>query len=86
MRKHGSKDPIKYQVKKAQFPTAVYWSDHDWFATPEDVKHSVLKHLPNVIDAAQVPAKMFNHVDFLYANHIKSVLYDRVVSTINKFR
>ncbi len=83
--RYGSIKPIEYVLEAASFPTAVYWSDNDLFATPQDVRNEVLARLPNVVDEAQVPAQDFNHVDFYYGRNLSHLLNHRVIEIMQKF-
>ncbi|KAL0123906.1 hypothetical protein PUN28_006026 [Cardiocondyla obscurior] len=42
------------------------------------------KRLPNVV-TKKVPYKLFNHVDFLWAIEVKTLLYDNVLELLQKF-
>jgi hypothetical protein len=41
------------------------------------------KKLPNLIGTFQVKLKSFNHLDFLWAIDVDSLVYDEVIAQIN---
>lgn len=43
------------------------------------------KRLPNVLLTEEVPYKPFNHVDFMWAIDVKTLLYDRMFELMQKF-
>lgn len=40
--------------------------------------------LPNIVTVEAVPDGHFTHLDFLYGNHLKTLLLDRLMEVITK--
>lgn len=49
----------------------------------QDVE-ALVGELPNVVDQFLVEYQYFNHLDFLLAKNVKSLVYDRVISVIQR--
>ena len=45
----------------------------------------VLKTVPNVVRNYKVPLDDFNHLDFLYAEHVVDLLYKVVIDDLSKY-
>lgn len=41
--------------------------------------------LPNCVEKYKVPFKKFNHIDFMYAKDIKTLLYDRLFALLREY-
>jgi hypothetical protein len=41
--------------------------------------------LPNLLGKFQVPLKSFNHLDFLWAIDVESLVYDKVIGFIESY-
>ncbi|XP_066998921.2 lipase 3 [Anabrus simplex] len=80
---YGSVVPPQYDLKKITAPVALMYGQNDFLADPEDVA-TLKEELPNVISYYKVKDDQFNHVDFMWATHAKTLLYDEVVSVMNK--
>lgn len=77
--------PPPYDVSKTTLPVALYYSQHDWYATPKDVKR-LTEQLPNVVEFYEVEDKKFTHFDFVWGYNTVKVLYREVVRVMNKYR
>lgn len=83
-KRYKQKTPPSYDLKKITAPIALLYSANDMIATEESVLE-LGKRLPNVVLIQEVPHKLFNHLDFLAAINVKTLLYDRVLELIKKF-
>ncbi|GAB0092452.1 Lipase [Sergentomyia squamirostris] len=81
---YGSFSPPDYPVERITAPIALHFSDNDWLAAVEDV-HKLRVRLPNLIGAFRVPMAEFNHLDFCWAINVRNLLYNRVISLIDRF-
>ncbi|CAG5074853.1 Similar to Lip3: Lipase 3 (Drosophila melanogaster) [Cotesia congregata] len=70
---YNSLIPPDYQLEKISTPIALYSSDNDWLATPEDVDLLRAK-LPNIVVDYKVEGRVFNHYDFLWGNSAPDIL------------
>jgi hypothetical protein len=43
------------------------------------------KHLQNPVGSFKVPLSEFNHLDFLWGNDAKTLVYDYVIELMNKY-
>ncbi|KAF2359430.1 Alpha/Beta hydrolase fold [Trinorchestia longiramus] len=78
LRRYGTRVPPQYKLEKITCPVAIMWSQNDIIVTPQDVAKTV-RRLPNVILNYKVPHPTFNHVDFLFADVARELVYDPIV-------
>jgi lysosomal acid lipase/cholesteryl ester hydrolase len=80
---HGQLTPPLYDLSRISTPIYMYHSTNDWMATPEDV---ALLHaeLPNVALKYLVSMPEFNHMDFVWAINVRSLLYNRVIQSMRE--
>lgn len=74
---YGSLSPPSYNLRNVRAPVALHYSANDWLAEPVDVEE-LHQSLPNVIGKFLVPDPLFNHLDFVWAIDVRTLLYDRV--------
>ncbi|XP_037042421.1 lipase 3-like [Bradysia coprophila] len=74
---YGSINPPAYNLRNIRAPVALHYSANDWLAEPVDVEE-LHQGLPNVIGKFLVPDPLFNHLDFVWAIDVRTLLYDRV--------
>lgn len=82
-RVYGSSQPPQYQMHKVQVPVALYYSDDDWLAHPQDVAR-LEKELPNVKDSYKVAEPHFNNMDFQFSKKAPKAIYNRLIESIQK--
>ncbi|KAL0123903.1 hypothetical protein PUN28_006026 [Cardiocondyla obscurior] len=82
-RRYKQKTPPSYDVKKISAPINIFYSENDMIVTEKNILE-LDKRLPNVV-TKKVPYKLFNHVDFLWAIEVKTLLYDNVLELLQKF-
>lgn len=83
MQMYNSKVPPKYHLERVTSPVALFYSTQDWLSNITDI-NVLRKILPNVIDAYLVPDKKFNHVDFIYAKDLKTLIFSRLSELLCK--
>ncbi|KAL1375208.1 hypothetical protein pipiens_004723 [Culex pipiens pipiens] len=66
-------DPPDYNLTNVRAPVAIYYGLNDQLTHPEDVGR-LAQELPNVVAMNQLPNASFNHMDFLVAANVRSVL------------
>lgn len=81
---YGRTEPPAYNVTKITAPTAAYYAKNDFFAAVTDVQ-KLIKQLPNVVVDHLVENKLFNHLDFILAKDVKSLLFDDVIANVKKY-
>ncbi|XP_067622835.1 lipase 3-like isoform X2 [Eurosta solidaginis] len=75
--------PPEYDLSKVKVPVALYYSMNDMLVSTTGVDR-LARELPNVIDKYLVPMEKFNHLDFLWAIDVKSLVYNRLVRNIRR--
>lgn len=70
--------PPEYSLKNCTARVAIIYSDHDTLTFARDVLR--LPHeLPNLMAIKRVEDDTFNHIDFVWANDAKELVYDYVI-------
>lgn len=82
--KYGSITPPEYPVERIRCPIALHYSDNDWLAAVRDVD-TLANRLNTLIGKFRVPEAKFNHLDFQWAVDAKTLLYDRIMSLMDRF-
>ncbi|XP_046394878.1 lipase 3-like [Ischnura elegans] len=83
MKRYGKATPPEYNVSAIQPPVSLHYSDNDWLANVDDVDQ-LYHQLPNALGKHRVPLPQFNHLDFLWAKDVKTLLYDSLLDLIHK--
>lgn len=81
---YHQENPPEYDVSLIKTPVALLWAPNDHYADPEDVD-VLQKKLKSVISSYQVPDPQFNHIDFIMAVNANRLVYDRILSLLNKY-
>uniref|UniRef100_A0AAR5QJB3 Protein spaetzle n=1 Tax=Dendroctonus ponderosae TaxID=77166 RepID=A0AAR5QJB3_DENPD len=81
---YGTPEPPTYNVSQITAPVAAYYAKNDFLASIEDVE-KLLGELPNIADEYLVESEKFSHLDFFLGKHTRNVLYERVLSVIQKY-
>lgn len=79
---YGKTSPPKYDLSKVTAPVAMFYGDNDNFASEKDV-NALYYVLPTVVKKMKI--KTFNHLDFLWAIQVPTLLYNNVISLIERF-
>lgn len=75
--------PPDYDLNKVKVPVALYYSVNDMLVSTTGVDR-LARELPQVIDKYLVPMEKFNHLDFLWAIDVKTLVYNRLVRNIRR--
>ncbi|XP_029707755.2 lipase 1 [Aedes albopictus] len=84
IQRYGTKKPPVYNLKLVTASILVYYGLNDWLVHPQDVL-DLVKVLPRVIAAKQVADERFNHIDFVVAKNVRSLLYDQVIEAMEEY-
>lgn len=74
---YGRDTPPDYNLKNCIAKIAIIYSDADVLIPVEDVLR-LTKILPNVSRVHRVADKTFNHMDFMWAQDVKELVYDHI--------
>ncbi|PSN56926.1 Lipase 3 [Blattella germanica] len=75
--RYGQITPPDYNLNAITAPITLFYGDNDLFTDPEDILPLSIA-LPNA-KAHHVNFKLFNHMDFLWANDVKSLVNNEVI-------
>ncbi|KAM7353575.1 lipase 3-like isoform 2-T3 [Cochliomyia hominivorax] len=81
--KYNRMTPPDYDLSKVKVPVALYYSMNDMLVSTTGVDR-LARELPQVIDKYLVPMEKFNHLDFLWAIDVKTLVYNRLVRNIRR--
>ncbi|KAI4500663.1 hypothetical protein M0802_004255 [Mischocyttarus mexicanus] len=76
--------PPTYKVNKIVAPVALIYGINDVLTSEKSVK-VLTKKLSNVVTCEAVPYKNFGHLDFIIANDVKSLVFDRILQLMKDF-
>ncbi|XP_055902274.1 lipase 3-like [Eupeodes corollae] len=79
---YGRFTPPEYNLSKVKVPIFLYYGDNDYLSHPVDV-HRLMSYLPNLKKAFRVPDKDWNHLDYLWANNVKEMIFDKILENVN---
>lgn len=83
--RYGQIYPPVYRLAGHTAPVCLYHSTNDWMATPNDV-NLLANGLGNGLTLKYlIPQTAFNHMDFVWAINVRSLVYNRVVQEIAKY-
>ncbi|XP_068084387.1 lipase 3 [Anabrus simplex] len=83
-RRYGSREPPEYNLKMVTAPVAIHYGYTDEHNSEKDILR-VAAILPNVTEIRKVPAKYFNHLDFISHKRAKELLYDHIVNSLEEY-
>ena len=69
-------DKTLYNAAKVTAPMITFWGDNDWLADPVDVAWAE-SQFPNLKESVHIAH--FNHLDFLWAIHVKELVNDVIL-------
>jgi lysosomal acid lipase/cholesteryl ester hydrolase len=84
--RYGQLFPPTYRFTGHTAPVSFYHSTNDWMATPNDVNILYSRLGSSQVQLKYlVPQTAFNHMDFVWAMNVRSLVYDRVVQDMAKW-
>ncbi|OXU22918.1 hypothetical protein TSAR_015664 [Trichomalopsis sarcophagae] len=83
-KKYSSFTPPSYKFENVKVPVALHYAVNDWLSHPKDVE-KIYSKLPNPIGKFRVPHEKFNHLDFVWAKDVKTLLYNKVLSLLARY-
>ncbi|XP_069676695.1 lipase 1-like [Periplaneta americana] len=82
--KYGQHFPPDYEVKKITTPASLHYGEGDLIVNPKDAKH-LAEQLSHLVEITAVRAPKFNHIDFVFANQGKPLLYDHLLNLAEEY-
>lgn len=77
---YGQETPPLYNAGKVTAPIMItFWGDNDWLADPVDVAWAE-SQFPNLKESVHIAH--FNHLDFLWAIHVKELVNDVILANM----
>ncbi|KAG5881589.1 hypothetical protein JTB14_034809 [Gonioctena quinquepunctata] len=84
MDRYNSSIPPNFTLSEASAPIALYYSQNDFFVAVEDVE-KLAKELPNVVKKKLIEYKKFNHLDFIFAKDVNTLLNNDLLDHMRGF-
>ncbi|KAF5286549.1 hypothetical protein FQA39_LY16232 [Lamprigera yunnana] len=75
----------EYKLELVSAPVALHYGDGDALSSKED-EEILSRRLPNAVGIYKVPYKNYNHVDFMWGVDSKMLLYDHLLSLMERYR
>jgi len=82
--RYGTPTPPFYNITDIEVPIFSMYADNDWLANYIDVYRFNHK-LNNSIGMYEIPLKVFNHIDFLWAKDAPKLVYDKLIQVVKKY-
>ncbi|XP_059483957.1 uncharacterized protein LOC132201648 [Neocloeon triangulifer] len=80
---YGQHAPPQYDLSKITANIYLHYSENDWMSHPNDVTQ-LYNQLASCQGKFRVPLPEFNHLDFLWAIDVKTLLYNTIFSLLNR--
>lgn len=80
---YGSLLPPEYLLENITTPVILFYSNNDWISNNTDIEMMIEK-LPKVISTNVIDG--YSHLDFIFANNVKSMIYSKLVGLIKKYK
>ena len=74
--------PPIYAIAPMKIPTAIFWSQTDWLADPDDVKF-IFENIQSLVYKKLIPD--YNHLDFVWAISANKVIYEDLIAQMQKY-
>lgn len=82
LNRYGTAKPPSYNLNEISVPISLYYSNNDWWAALDDVDRLKGKLLNVQMSTFLVPNPKWGHIDFLWGNDARSVVYDKIVNNM----
>ncbi|KZC09174.1 Lipase 3, partial [Dufourea novaeangliae] len=84
MKQYGHIRPPKYNLDRIKMPVYIFYGSNDEFVSVKDI-NKLYNMMPNA-ERFLVPYKWFTHLDFMWAKNVDTMLYNRLVSLMERHR
>ncbi|XP_058118750.1 lipase 1-like [Anopheles ziemanni] len=80
---YGSETPPAYNLSLATVPVVIYYGLNDWMIHPRDVIR-LKNELANLVSINAVEDPNFNHLDFVLAKQVRSLVYEKILRDLEQ--
>lgn len=80
---YGSLYPPSYPLNRITAPVFLHYGDNDWLASVTDV-WILQQQLGDSAQLLRVPDSRWNHLDFIYGNDAKYLLYENIIEIMGR--
>ncbi|XP_063992549.1 lipase member K-like [Diachasmimorpha longicaudata] len=86
LKHYGQTTPPLYNTRNIMVPSVIFRAPNDPLSTVADIR-GLISHLPRNISLLYevVPYRDFNHLDFVTAKDVKTLVYDRLMQILTGF-
>ncbi|XP_076684092.1 lipase 3-like [Andrena cerasifolii] len=84
LKKYGTISPPDYKLQNIEIPIYLHYSSNDEFVHTLDLR-TLYRNLPNA-QKFLVPDRWFTHIDFLWSNHVDTMVYNKVLGLMERHR
>ncbi|KPJ02997.1 Lipase 1 [Papilio xuthus] len=81
---YGTPTAPFHNLSAVHVPTYILHGNNDRLVDPADVRW-LANSLPNVLERAEVDDPMWNHLDFMYSQHIRKLVLPKVLQYLAKY-
>ncbi|XP_053675061.1 lipase 1-like [Anopheles nili] len=82
---YGREEPPAYNLTAITTPIVMFYALNDWIIDPRNVIR-LAEELPALVSVNVVEDRNFNHLDFMIAKRVRSLVYDKILDDINQIR
>uniref|UniRef100_V5GMQ9 Lipase n=1 Tax=Anoplophora glabripennis TaxID=217634 RepID=V5GMQ9_ANOGL len=75
--------PPDYDISRVTAPVALYYGKNDWLVGTADIDQ-LAEELPNLVENYLIEYDYFNHMDFIVAKDVVSLLYFDLINKLNE--
>jgi pimeloyl-ACP methyl ester carboxylesterase len=79
---YNQSTPPLYGLSEITVPTAIFWSDDDWLADPEDVSY-IFENMRSIVYEKFIPG--YNHLDFIWALTANQLIYRDLIRVMHNY-
>ncbi|KFB46695.1 AGAP003082-PB-like protein [Anopheles sinensis] len=80
---YGSETPPVYNLTLVTVPVVIYYGLNDWMIHPQNVIR-LKNELVNIVSINAVKDPDFNHLDFILAKQVRSLVYEKILNDLNQ--
>ncbi|CAH0667735.1 unnamed protein product [Chilo suppressalis] len=80
---YGSATPPDYNLSRITVPAYIYYATMDSLVYPKDVLKLCGK-LPNLVLCHRIPSETFGHLDFIWGNGVRTLLYKKILDQMRE--